>query len=136
MRKNHLHIECYFLTILFFFSLISCEKKIKPKEKEIIKETKDTTSKIIPKIINKGVESSYLKGIWINDDNPVFEINKDSIYYIDEDKSYKYILTDNTIKIYFDNYTYQGIVDFKNNKKTLIIKDSININTYHKEQEE
>jgi len=62
-------------------------------------------------------------GVWSTKDDLVqdFEIRKDSIYYIDQEKSYKYVLTkDDTLITYFDGYTNKSKVIVR--KDTLILR--------------
>lgn len=67
--------------------------------------------------------STNIIGIWaINgEENPIFEINKDSIYYPEHAVSYKYKITGNSIRINYDEGEQSFAFKLKN-KDTLIIK--------------
>lgn len=58
-------------------------------------------------------------GIWGNEysENAVFEIRKDSIYYVDQFKTYKYKLKDSTITIFYH--------DYKDSSKLSFVKDTL-----------
>lgn len=80
------------------------------------KQTANTTS-------SSSDVSKDIIGIWaINgEENPIFEINKDSIYYPEHSVSYKYKITGDSIRIKYDwgepSFTFK-----LKNKDTLIIK--------------
>ncbi|MDI9366511.1 MAG: hypothetical protein QM541_16260 [Flavobacterium sp.] len=63
-------------------------------------------------------------GIWGNDysENAVFEIRKDSIYYVDQFETYKYILKDSIITIFYRDYTDSSMLSFK--KDTLVMESN------------
>jgi len=66
------------------------------------------------------LDKKQLLGVWLTKADLVqdFEIRKDSIYYIDQEKSYKYVLTKaDTLIIYFDG--------FINKSKVIIRKDTL-----------
>jgi hypothetical protein len=69
---------------------------------------------------HNNIEKQIL-GFWIAKGEPSgFQIRKDSIYYAEEFKSYKYILTKNdTLVIYFDGYVNKSKI-VMNNTDTLI----------------
>ena len=54
-------------------------------------------------------------GIWTNGstENATFEIKEDSIFYVDEGKSYSYNLVNDTIKINFTDGLSLGKLSFK-----------------------
>jgi hypothetical protein len=51
---------------------------------------------------------NILIGIWrsIDDDKPTFEINSDSIYYIDNDEWYSYKLVSDSLIIFYTDWTF------------------------------
>jgi len=55
-----------------------------------------------------------LIGIWTDgsSDNATFDIKKDSIFYVDQFKSYRYSLNQDSIKIYYPDFTYTAKVYF------------------------
>ncbi len=81
------------------------------------------TTKASPKIDEQS--SIFFKdkiiGIWTGGESPnaTFEINKDSIYYVDHFKSYKYTLKNDSIKIFYDDYDYSAKIYFL--KDTLVM---------------
>jgi hypothetical protein len=80
------------------------------------KQTVNTTS-------SSGDVSKDIIGIWaINgEENPIFEINKDSIYYPEHFVSYKYKITGDSIRIKYDWGEPSFAFKLKS-KDTLIIK--------------
>lgn len=75
-----------------------------------------------PNPTNKG----NLWGIWGNEgsENAIFDIKTDSIYYVDEMRSYKYSLVGDTIIIYYPDYSYKSKVRIKGD--TLIMDSEVN----------
>jgi hypothetical protein len=69
-------------------------------------------------------KTNSIKGIWTDgsSENATFQINEKTIYYVDELKEYKYSFKNNTLKIFFQDYTFIGVVSFK--KDTLIINSN------------
>ncbi len=65
-----------------------------------------------------GVKPASLKdkivGIWGGEysENAVFDIRKDSIYNVDQFKTYKYSLKDSIITIFYPDFIYSGKVSF------------------------
>lgn len=72
------------------------------------------------------VKASSLKdkilGIWGNEysENAVFEIRRDSIYYVDQFKTYKYIIKDSTITIFYPDYIDSSKLSFR--KDTMVME--------------
>lgn len=91
-------------------------------------KNKQTTNTISP---NNEVSKSII-GIWaINgEENPIFEINKDSIYYPEHSVSYKYKITGDSIRIGYDEGEQNFAFKLKN-KDTLIIKSLGEDTVYH-----
>ncbi|HVW95201.1 MAG TPA: hypothetical protein VHA56_04495 [Mucilaginibacter sp.] len=60
-------------------------------------------------------------GVWTNGNsaNATFEIKEDSIYYVDQFKSYKYLISKDSIHIYYPDYIYGARFYFR--KDTLIM---------------
>ena len=60
-------------------------------------------------------------GIWTDGttENATFDIRKDSIFYVDQFESYRYLLKKDSINVYYSDYTYSAKVYFK--KDTLIM---------------
>ncbi|NNV55172.1 hypothetical protein [Limnovirga soli] len=81
------------------------------------------TSKIVPvKIDPIKQANNKLLGIWSDgsSENATFIIKSDSVYYVDQFKSYKYVLNDDSIKIIYPDWIYAAKVIFKND--TLILE--------------
>lgn len=85
-------------------------------------------NKTATKIDNKAIDVSNIQGIWTNGqtDNATFRIKKDSIYYVDNFKSFKYEISSDTLIIKFDGYNdvskilkidNDSLILFKNNQR-------------------
>ena len=61
-------------------------------------------------------------GVWTNGNTAkaTFKIGKDSIYYVDELKSFKYELTADSIKIHYADFNYAAKIRFI--KDTLVMQ--------------
>lgn len=73
-------------------------------------------------------EKQYkLLGVWgpSKSENASFRIEKDSIYYPEHFKSYKYTISKDSIFIEYDGWTYKGIFYFKNDSLVLKSQDKI-----------
>lgn len=86
--------------------------KIINKTSELIKNELKVTSNLKQKVL----------GIWGGDysENAVFEIRKDSIYNIDQFKTFKYSLEDSTITIFYTDFVYSGKLSFV--KDTMVME--------------
>jgi hypothetical protein len=51
-------------------------------------------------------------GVWTdgNSENAIFEIRKDSIYYVDQFETYKYTLSGDSVKIFYDDWVFTGVI--------------------------
>ena len=112
---------------IYAYAIIALAACNNPQTKQANSPIKQEEQKPLKNALN-------IVGIWADEEQPIFEIKKDSIYYIDSDKSFKYEVTDSVLTIFFDSYTYSGIIK-QENEQTLLIKDSLNVNTYTREQE-
>lgn len=67
--------------------------------------------------------NNKLIGIWTDGrtENATFDIRKDSIYYVEQMKSYRYSTRGDSIKIYYEDYTFNANVYF--------IKDTLAISS-------
>jgi hypothetical protein len=77
------------------------------------------------KIISKKDKVLYkLDGIWAEnkEDNALFYIKNDSIYYLDDLKPYHYKLINDTLTIYLDNFISKSIL-VKNTNDSLLLKE-------------
>lgn len=117
------------ILIIAAFFLYSCNEQ---KRQEALTESQKKLDTIKNITSLKSRNDISLLGIWSKDESPLFEVTKDSIYYIDQDISYKYLLDHDKITIYYDDFDYHGEIKLQDSK-TLIIKDSLNINQYYRE---
>ena len=69
-------------------------------------------------------KTTSIKGIWTDgsSENATFQINEKTIYYVDELTEFKYSFKNNTLKIFFQDYKFIGVVSFK--KDTLLINSN------------
>jgi hypothetical protein len=99
--------------------------------------TKDTLTQIEKAPIQvddnaKQTNQSDLSGVWTDgsSENAILDIRKDSIYYVDQSASYKYSLSNDSIKILYPDWTFTGAVIF--NKDTLVIASEDGTTKYWK----
>lgn len=127
---------------LFLLSIFACQHIKEKKQFQIsdydsnIKSIDDTTNKssnIPDKLSVSQKQIVYLIGIWKaqGDENPTFEITKDSIFYIDQGEAYKYEIIKDTMVIYYKTWTYKGC--FKVEKNKLYFKDRGKMDVYDRE---
>jgi len=109
-----------YLILLFVVSFYSCST---PKEKGNSKDTLKSTEKIetLKNVNESNIDNKKITGIWTdgNSENATFDIRKDSIYYVEQFKSYKYSLTNDSIKIHYPDFTYSAKIYFL--KDTLVM---------------
>lgn len=87
-----------------------------------VKEEKQTVEKdVAPNSRTAFPLKEKLLGLWTdgNSENAAFEVKEDSIYYTAQFKSYKYNLIKDSITIVYDDFTFEGHIQFK--KDTLIM---------------
>lgn len=109
MKLAYLHI-----LVLIIVSNFSCSKVETKKIKTKLIENKKIDSLDI-------IKKNKLIGIWgenVND-NATFVIDKDSIFYFDNDEYFKYKTSKDSIFIYYDEYLYKA--------KFIIEKDSLTL---------
>jgi hypothetical protein len=99
-RLNH----CFFISIVLL-SACSSDKKNIDNSNSVRDSINNNTSQTIK---NTSFNDALL-GVWIIDEQPVFEIKKDSVFYIDSNLSYKYSVADSNISIFYDDFIYKGI---------------------------
>lgn len=113
------------LLSLFIFVLLSCTSKYRQGSSEKLidslypKNLTDTTS--LKKVSVNNIQEQ-IQGRWcsIGDTVSTFSINSNEIFYYDASASYKYLLSNDTIKIKYDDYNYQGRI-IKKGTDTLIM---------------
>lgn len=67
--------------------------------------------------------SNKIIGLWTHEDstNPQFEITKRSIIYLDLGEEYKYIISQDSINIFYPDYIFKGKIEITEDK--LILSD-------------
>jgi len=66
--------------------------------------------------------SEQIIGIWTNQnsENAIFEIQKKTIFYIDQNENYEYSLDKNKIQIKYPDYTFDAEISFDNDTLIMI----------------
>lgn len=94
-----MNVKTFFILIVITFSYLSCKNK-KNKSSEV-NFKKDQFIEV------KAYDKALLKGIWAEnkDENAVFYIENDSIYYVEhQDSPLAIDLIDNQLVIYFEGF--------------------------------
>lgn len=119
MKKLFIIISCFCL---------SCHTKSK-KEAQITQPDKNNKKASLNKTIqvsnvNENL-GSRIRGTWTDGStqNASFDIQADSILYVDNLKSYKYTFHENIIKIYYEDYIYQGRISFKSDTMLMVSRE-------------
>ena len=113
------------LYFLFFLLILSCNSNT-------IKNSVDSNLNNSIKLIDSNSQTDInvqkskdksILGVWqlVDEENPVFEIKKDSIFYIDQFTNYKYSTNENSITIFYTDNVYKGVFTLIND--TLWIKN-------------
>jgi hypothetical protein len=100
------------LVALVFMSCGNSPQKVK-YEKDSVKLKQDFLPGVSGPLNIKTLRDSLI-GIWGDDESPnaVFKISANSVRYLEDSKTYKYVLNKDSIKIYYDEYTYRARVNF------------------------
>jgi len=110
-------------SILFFIAMISLGCNGKSLKKSAVKKKTDTNIALLNATASAPVvdRTHSLIGIWTNGltGNATMEIHKDSIFYVERFERYKYLLTNDSIKIYYPDYIYSAKCFFM--KDTLVM---------------
>jgi hypothetical protein len=119
------------LSFLFLFFLSCNNDNIINNTGELIKA--DTVIQLLDTVKTKiSIKNSdnLIFGVWrsLNDEDPIFEIKRDSIYYIDQFASYKYSIIDDSITIFYSDYNFKSHI--KLIQDTLIFKNAEQTDTY------
>ena len=98
------------IVVLFAISICACQNVKQEVEKQ---DSTKTTSNF--STTQKTIKKYSLLGAWVSvqedtsdDSNPTFQIEKDSIFYIDDLKAALYKVSNDSITIYGDDYTLKG----------------------------
>ena len=91
--------------------IISCSCDVKVKVNQVKLEVLDSPA-AAPTPPPPPINPNQLKGIWTDGstENASFEIQKDSIYYLDNNRSYRYFLLYDTLKILYEDYTFVSTI--------------------------
>ncbi|QNP53509.1 hypothetical protein [Hymenobacter qilianensis] len=118
--------------ILFVFFISSCDLELKNtgskdaliKNNEL-KEVAERSSSALNKSENHF--NSKILGAWTNNssENAIFDIRKDSIYYVDDLISYKYSMNRDSIKIDYLDWAFVGAVSFARDSLIISSKDGV-----------
>jgi hypothetical protein len=111
------------ILILLNLVILCCKEKSKTGYDSVSYEkNKQNERKEITNTHN--VSSETLLGVWFKEreSNAVFNISSDSIYYVDNLRSYKYEIIADTIKINFDGWISKSLV-VKVTKDSLVLMD-------------
>ncbi|WP_345107467.1 hypothetical protein [Mucilaginibacter panaciglaebae] len=112
--KNHYHL------LLFVFLFIACNSK----------DHKKTLSSLVDAPFKKKIEKKkkktniqLLQGKWCSIENSesLFQIDSNEIFYYDATKYFKYTLSNNILKIKFDDYASSSQIKFKGNDTLIMI---------------
>jgi hypothetical protein len=115
-------------TLFLIIAIIYCSCSNSTKKSPIDKDSAKATTNVESEVNTHSsisLDKNKILGIWTNgtDDNSTFKINKDSIYYTDEFKSYKYLLMKDSIKIFYDDLTYSAKIHFVKDTLMMDSKD-------------
>jgi hypothetical protein len=121
-----------FFPFLIVLILTACNNGQKTTTVQDSSAEIDTTKEIIKTISTHDIkaeqtDSSNILGVWTDgsSENASFYIKKDSIYYVDQFATYKYSVTDDSIKIYYPDWTFTGAISLSKDTLTIISEDSM-----------
>ncbi|MBC6610131.1 hypothetical protein H8B15_04320 [Hymenobacter sp. BT507] len=110
--------------------ITSCNTEQNTTPVQDILQPTDTTKEIKNAIsrrhnIVEKSDSTTILGIWKdgNSENATFDIRKDSIYYIDQFATYKYFIIGDSIKIYYPDRAFTGLVSLSKDTLTITSED-------------
>jgi hypothetical protein len=133
--NNKIIMSKFFLLFILSLIITSCSNYGKSIE-EANKTNKldEINNSSLEEKINKSdnIVDSRLLGIWKipGEENSVFEIIKDSIYYTDFGKTFFYKLKNDSIVIYYDGFIDSSIYDVYDD--ILIFKGAKKIDTFER----
>ncbi len=118
----------YPLIALFLFA---CGRKERTSDSQPNEDTSRYDARVLPKNTPSNPRSdSAIYGIWrmTNDENATFEITRDSIFYFDQDQTYKYHLSGDSISVFYSDFQYRG--RFEIVRDTLSFSDENGVTKY------
>jgi hypothetical protein len=104
------------------------------KPNKVTNSAADSTKATNTSATGKTLPTTGLTGIWVkeNDDNPAFEIKRDSVYYPDHAAPYPYETSADSIMIHYKGFTDTFKSQLKSND-TLILSNKLNgKHVYHR----
>ncbi|MBX9781005.1 MAG: hypothetical protein K2X26_11720 [Chitinophagaceae bacterium] len=119
-------MKIYLLIISLFTFIVSCPSNTQKNDNKLdttkIKATQ--TSTLINNQNDNNLNKSIL-GIWTDGttDNATFDIREDSIYYVDQLKTYKYFIDKDTIQINYSDLIYKAKIEIRNDTLMFINED-------------
>ena len=122
-HSNNMNFSKLYAFILLLNASCNSEENSNPKtENQSQAKNKNTIQEQVKPQNTTALElKKQLLGLWTdaNSENAIFEVKPDSIYYTEQFKSYKYNLNKDTISIVYDDFTFEGQIQFQND--TLIM---------------
>jgi hypothetical protein len=130
MKKKVIILQVILITALLACNKQKIDNQMHPTNNgiSIQKEIASKTTKT-PVSVQK---NHNIVGLWKieGDDNPIFEISKDSIFYIDQGETFQYSISRDSIIIYYSDWIYKGLLKVQQDKNVITISDGNNINKY------
>lgn len=128
--------KVFFTTCFLCLAFIACNS-VSSQRKESISDTVKTSTGNIPKpdsltnnatqkeVVNNNSIRDKILGIWafVGDENATFVIDKDKITYPDQNASYKYFLTNDSLHIKFDGYDGNYLVKARGADTLVLVGD-------------
>lgn len=115
------------LLFILFFSSRACGVTEKPVANTPVKINSSSADTSVKDAMHhqqaEYILRNKIQGRWAIEqqpDEPVFQVTLDSIYYIDEDQSYRYRLTADSLFIYYPDWIYSGKLQI--DRETMIIQ--------------
>jgi len=111
------------LRVLLMASLLLSGCASKKEEANSGSQVAAGNEELVPADTTSQTKGSIIGPWGISDsENAVFSIDDDSIYYVDSDKIFKYVVSQDSIHIFFDDFKYSALVEKRTND-TLIFTD-------------
>lgn len=110
----------YLFAFTFFFVISSCREKSRGTTGTKTDSTTIAGKNPVEITLEKSSNTSLI-GPWTSglSDNALFDVRKDSIFYVEDLESYKYVLANDSIKIYYPGYTFSGKINLRQDTLTI-----------------